>query len=221
MPTTKPVRKPRASHPLRNLREELGSGGKRLSTYKLSGLVGIPAATLRSIETGRIAFNEDLQQRLRWRGLNWDQKSKHWSFTYNPELALTVDLITSFNRLSRGDDLYQDLEARSLCIQLVTLLDTVPASSYNALVSNLRDTLNRFRVEYKAVGGEEVFAETTPKFTLIPTRSGAQVLDKEFIWRNPPDPHRILDLSALQKSHIRVEEQAQNESFGIVKKTAA
>jgi hypothetical protein len=221
MRASKPTGKTRASNPLRNLRELLGTGGKRLSTYKLSELVGIPSPTLRSIEIGRNAFSEGIQQRLRWRGLNWDQTTKRWVFTYNPELPLTIDLITSFNRLSRGSDLFQDLDARALCIKLITLLHTVPVLSYSALVLNLQDVLNRLRVEYKAVGEEKVFAETTPKFCLVETPSGAQTLVKEYTGKNLPEPDQLLNFSNLRKWHVRPEEETQSDNLRIVQDSAA
>jgi hypothetical protein len=212
MRTSISVKKVSSSNPLRALREQLGSGGKRLSTYKLAELIGISGATLRSVEAGKNAFTEAIQQRLRWRGLNWDPQTGSWSFTYNQDLPLSVDLFAAFARLGRGSDDFQDLDAEALCIQLVSLLQAVPASAYNACVFRLRDFLEQLRVEYQAEDLKEVFAKNTPRYYFIETRSGAVTLVKEYPGKKQQS-HKPLDLSYMRKSKsaIRWDEEKHGE----------
>jgi hypothetical protein len=199
MRSPNPAKKVSGSNPLRVLREQLGSRGKRLSTYKLSELIGVPGPTLRSIEAGKNAFTEGIRQRLRWRGASWDEKTKRWTFTYNASLPLTTDLLLSFRRLGRGSPFFQQLDARAICIQVITLLDAVPAADYLASVLRLRDFLQQLRSEYKVEGLDEFAAETKPKIEYRETRSGARFLHKEYSFKNSPDPDRVYDLCYLQK----------------------
>jgi hypothetical protein len=193
-----------ASNPLRDLREKLSSNGKRLSTYKLSVLVGIPSATLRSIEAGRNAFTDGLQQRLRKRGIAWNPKSKQWFFAFNPKLDLTVELIMAFNRLSRPSDLYQDVDADVLCRKTIDLLSAVPAAQYNVLLLDLHQTIEQLAKTYRVEG----FASATPKYSWIMSPSGAQVLDKEYSGPGLGDAEKLLDLRDRRKWTPPPEKQA-------------
>jgi hypothetical protein len=195
------------SSPLRDLRKELGSDGKRLSTYKLSVLVDIPSATLRSIEAGKNAFTDGLQQRLRRRGIGWNPKTKRWFFAFNPGLDLTVELIMSFNRLSRPDGLYQDVDAHVLCRKMLDLLSAVPAAQYNTLLLDLHQAIEQLAKTYHTEGIEKAFASATPKYSWIVTRSGAQVLDKEYSGPGLGDPEKLLDLRDRRKSTLPGEAQ--------------
>jgi hypothetical protein len=196
------------STPLRVLRELLGARGKRLSTYKLSVLVGIPSATLRSIEAGKNAFTEGIQQRLRRRGIAWNPKTKRWFFAFNPNLDLTVDLIMSFIRLSRPSDLYQDVDADALCRKMIDLLNAIPATQYNTLLLDLHQAIEQLAKSYHVEGIENAFASATPKYSWIVTPSGAQVLDKEYSGTDLGDPKKLLDLRDRRKSTLPREAQA-------------
>jgi hypothetical protein len=212
MKSSKPARALSGSNPLRALRELLGSDAKRLSTYKLSGLVGIPSATLRSIEAGRNAFTDALQQRLRRRGIGWNPKTKRWFFAFNPALPLSVDLIIAYNRLSRPPDpLFQDIDADMVCRGIVALLHAVPTSEYNNLILHLRDSLEGLRQQYHVEGIEKILADMTPKYSWDVTRSGARVLAKGYSGPGQGDPENLLDLRELRKWTPPGEAQAPEE----------
>lgn len=222
MRSPRPSKKVANANPLRALREQLGSRGKRLSTYKLSELINVPSPTLRAIEAGRNALTEGFRQKLRWRGIQWNDKARSWTFTYNPDLPLSVDLLTSVGRLSRGSDDFQDLDAEALCIQLVSLLQAVPASAYSTCVYRFRDFLEQLRVEYHAEGLKEVFAKNTPRYFYLETPSGAQTLVKEYPGKKQ-ESHQRLDLTHMRKSKstIRWDEDEHSESPGAVNQPAA
>src|SRR5215471_7882596 len=93
MPTSKRARK--ETNPLTLLRQQLGSNGRPLSVSKLAALVGVPSATLRSVQLGRRTLNPDLQRRLHWRGVQWVPQSGHWVFTFHHGTPLSLALLES------------------------------------------------------------------------------------------------------------------------------
>jgi hypothetical protein len=193
------VKKVSSLNPLRALRETLGQNGKRLSTYKLADLIEIPSATLRAIESGTNAFTAGLQQRLRRRGIAWDPKNGCWSFAFNPKLSLSVELIVDFNKLGRPNALWQDIDAHMAARRIVALLDAVPATEYNVMLSDLHETLEQFRQRYHANRAEKTFAETALKYSYTPTPSGAQTLTRGYSGKDQGDIDNLLDLRELRK----------------------
>jgi hypothetical protein len=198
--------------PLTQLRKQLGSEGRLLSVNKLGVLSGIPSATLRSVEVNRRSFNLDLQKRLRCRGLDWDQKTKQWRFTYDHSAPLTLPLLESFRRLSRGSDLFQDLDAHALCLKVIGLLHEVPIAAYSSLLLDLHDNLERLREAYHIDGAQQVFQGTTLRYDVRETASGSQILIRGYSGANPPKPEALLDFIGLRKSSVRLDKDEHGES---------
>src|SRR5215470_6372377 len=98
-------------NPLTELRQQLGSNGRPLSVSKLADLVGVPSATLRSVQLGRRTLNPDLQRRMRRRGVQWLSQSGRWVFAYHHDTPISLPLLESFRRLSSaGTATFQQLD---------------------------------------------------------------------------------------------------------------
>ena len=220
MRTRKPKRK--ETNPLTELREQLGADTKRpLSMSKLASLIDVPAATLRSVQLGRRTFNAELQRRMRRRGLEWQPKERRWRFTFS-DTPLSLQLLESFRRLSSGGSvLTQDLDAHALVIRVVSLMQNVEPTSYRSLLLDLLDGLESFLETYKVDGAREDFRETTPWYKTDENEAGGQRLIRGYSWKNPPEAHRLLDLSDKRKSHVVLETDERGESFGAVTQPAA
>lgn len=202
----------RRGNPLIKLRQLLGTADQPFSMNKLAGFVDVPAATLRSVETGRRSFNADLQQRLRRRGLDWDQKAGQWRFTYDHKATLSVSLLESFRRLSRANDLFQDLDAYAVIRRVISLVQQVDESSYRSLLLDLNDALESLRAAYKVNSAQKDFAQTALRYQFIKTASGSETLVKGYSWTNPPESQRLFDFCHLQKSHFKLDEDEHEQS---------
>jgi hypothetical protein len=142
-------------------------------------------------------------------------------FTYDHSAPLTLPLLELFRRLSRGSDLFQDLDARALCLKVIALLHEVPIQAYSGLLLDLHDSLERLREAYHIDGAQQAFRETTLRYHVYETASGAQTLTKEYAGGNPPDTHPLLDFRRLQKSSIRLDEDEQGKTPVPVSHSAA
>jgi hypothetical protein len=176
MPAAK--RSHRSANPLRELRRLLGTETKLLSTDRLGALVAIPAATLRSVEIGRRTFNPDLQKRMRARGLNWDSATKKWFFTFNRDANLSLYLLESVRRLTRGDARSQKDDRECLCKRLTALLEHVSNSAYTDLRLDLDSAFEELLERYQIEEAKPVFQHTALKIEMLKTPSGGQVLKK-------------------------------------------
>jgi hypothetical protein len=207
MPTFR--RKRTTINPLAELRKLLGTEVKPLSTSKLAALVNIPADSLRAVQTARRTFNPEMQRRLRKRGLDWDQKEGKWFFTYDRNAPLSLPLLESFRRLSRGDGFFQDLDLDAVIRRVIALVQRVDEQAYRSLLLDLNDALESFRETYKVDGAQEEFAQTELRFEFVKTPSGAQTLVKKFSGGNPRDVSLLLDHRRKRKSHVVLEETAE------------
>jgi hypothetical protein len=211
----------RRGNPLTELRQLLGTAGRSLSMSKLAAFADVPAATLRSVETGRRSFNADLQKRLRRRGLDWDQKAGRWFFTYDRNAQLSVSLLESFRRLSRGDNMFHDLDAYAAMRRVVSLVQQVDESDYRSLLLDLNDALESLRAAYKVNGAQKDFAETELRYQYLKTASGSETLVKGYSWPEPPKLHRLFDLCRLQKSSVHLDESDQDKTPASATRPAA
>jgi hypothetical protein len=220
MRTPKP-RPRKKANPLTELRQLLGSDARPLSMSKLALLADIPAATLRSVEIGRRTFNQDLQRRMRRRGLEWQPKDRRWRFTFG-DAELSLALLESFRRLSSGGSaLLQDLDAHALATRLVSLMQNVEPTSYRSLLLDLHDSLESFREVYRIEGAQEDFRETTPWYKTEENDAGGQKLIRGYSWKNSPEAHQLLDLTDRRKSHVVLETDEQGDAFATITQPAA
>jgi hypothetical protein len=176
MPSAK--RAQRSANPLKELRRLLGTQAKLLSTDRLGSLCGVPGASLRSVETGRRPFTVELQKHLRSRGLEWDQKSGEWFFTFDHNTPLSLYLLESVRRLTRGDARSQKDDRESLCKRLTALLEHVPDSAYTGLRLDLDRSLEELLERYQIDGAKPVFGQTALKIEMRRTSSGSDHLVK-------------------------------------------
>ena len=203
---------------LTDLRRQLGADTKPITTRRLGELIGVPPATLRSVQAGRTKLSVQLQQRMRKRGVEWDQKSRKWIFSYNREVPLSPRLLEMFARLKAGSSLFQDLDCRALFLRIISLMQTVGEQSYASLLLDMHDALDRLTALYDIKVKEEKFADWSPRYSLVETDSGDQTLEKSYSWTKPPEPHRIFDLTDYQQ-YVRVPEQ--DEQATAIKPAAA
>jgi hypothetical protein len=204
MRTTKSRRK--QTNPLTQLRQILGSDARPLSVSKLGLLVDIPAASLRSVETGRRTFNPDLQRRMRRRGLEWLPETKRWVFAFNHQTPLSLPLLESFRGLSSaGTATFQQLDIEALKRRIAALMENVAPTSYRDLLLDLHDALENFLEAYKVEGAQEDFRETTLWYKPIENDAGGQRLIKGYNWQNPPD---LIDEEKAGESSVSISQSA-------------
>jgi transcriptional regulator with XRE-family HTH domain len=220
-----PKRTQKPSNPLKLLAKKLGSETKPISMEKIARLTDVAPATLRSVELGLRKFSPEIQQRMRQRGLEWDEKRSTWFFTYDHEADLTLPLLESFRRLSRGDDRFQDLDAHAMTEKLISLLQKVPVGAYVDLLLDLNATLDRLREAYEVEDAIELFKQRKLKYWVEQTPSGGQNLVKQYSWPNPPKWKELLNHSRLKKSKPMPgeddDEEAENTTPQLVPKSAA
>jgi hypothetical protein len=177
MPAAKPTKK---TNPLKELRRLLGTETKLLSTERLGALVGVPGASLRSVETGRRPFTLELQKRMRSRGLEWDPVAKRWLFTYDHKTSLSLYRLEEFRRLTRGDDNSQKQDLESLYKRVEALMKHVPDSAYTDLLLDLQSVLEELRERYQVEGAKQTFGQSAVKYEIVKTRSGSETLVKSY-----------------------------------------
>jgi len=200
----------KSTNPLKLLSEKLGSQSKALSMEKIAQLTGVASGTLRSIELGLRKFSPEIQQRMRQRGLEWDLKTGQWFFTYDHKAELSLYLIETFRRLSRGDRYSQDLDAHAACEKVLSLLHGVAAGDYTNLLLDLHAALERLCQTYKVEGSQKLFAERSLRYWLQPTKSGGKVLVKGFSSSNFPE--ELLNFSDQRKSDVSFEEDERRQT---------
>jgi hypothetical protein len=201
-------RRAKKTSPLVELRTQLGS----ISISRLAALVDIPAATLRSVESGRRTFNPDLQKRMQRRGLEWQPKARRWVFAFHHETPLSLSLVEAFWRISSGGSaLFQDLDVHAIIRRLIALMQGADPAAYRNLLLDVHDSLERLRGAYKVDQAKEEFQQTTLWFKLIENDAGGQRLARGYSWKNSPDPHRLFDFRDKQKSQVALEDEGENE----------
>jgi hypothetical protein len=179
---------------------------------KLAAFADIPAASLHSTEGGRRSFNPEMQQRLRRRGLDWDQKEGKWYFTFDHGATLSLSLLEAFRRLSSGGSpLFQDVDAHMATWRVIALMQQVEPSRYRDLLLDINDALENLRVVYKVDDEQKVFAQTELRYRLVKTKSGGETLSKNYSWPAPPDPRQLLDHSKLRLSSVYIDEERDEE----------
>jgi hypothetical protein len=183
---------------LRKLQEQLGSVSRPVSLAKISRLGGVPAGTLRAIESGRRTFSLQIQERMRECGFQWDEKNGRWFFTYDHKAELSLHLLETFRRLSRGDNRSQDHDAHVVCEKAISLLQEVSVAEYTNFLLDFNSCLDRLRATYKIEGAKKIFDRRLLKYLVLPTRSGGQTLVKSFASNEFPE--QLLDFSAKRKS---------------------
>lgn len=208
----------KSSNPLKLLSEKLGSKAKPLSMEKIGRLTNVAPGTLRSIELGRRAFSPEIQERMRQRGLEWDQKSGQWFFTYDHQAELSLYLLETFRRLFRGDDTSQDHDAHVACEKVISLLREVAVVDYTNLLLDLSASLDRLRETYKVEGSNELFKKRLLRYWFRPTASGGQQLVKGFSSSN--FPKQLLNFSDERKSRDPFDEEEHGERSAAVQPAA-
>ena len=208
----------KSSNPLKLLSEKLGSKAKPASMEKISRLTNVASSTLRAIELGTRTFSPEIQERMCQRGLEWDQKSGQWFFTYDHQAELSLYLLETFRRLSRGDNISQDHDAHVACEKVISLLREVAEVDYTNLLLDLNASLDRLRATYKVEGSKELFKQRLLKYWVRPTASGGQILVKGFSSSNFPE--QLLNFSDKRKSTIRWDEEEHGESSNSVQPAA-
>ena len=188
----------KASNPLRLLSEKLGSKAKPISMQKIGRLTNVAPSTLRSIELGMRIFSPKIQGRMAQAGLQWDEKTGRWFFTYDHQAELSLYLLETFQRLSRGDNTSQDHDAHVACEKVISLLREVAAADYTNLLLDLNASLDRLRETYKVEGSKKIFEQRLLRYWVRPTASGGQQLVKGFSTSN--FPKQLLDFSDKRKS---------------------
>jgi hypothetical protein len=206
-------------NPLKLLSETLGSKTKPVSIEKIARLMNIPPGTLRSIELGLRKFSPEIQERMLARGLEWDPQAGRWLFTYDHEAELSLHLLETFRRLSRGDDFSQDHDAHVACEKAISLLREVEPADYTNFLLDLNASLNRLRETYKIEGSKQIFERRSLRYWVRPTASGGQQLIKGFASNNFPE--QLLDFSDERKWRVALDEDEHSESPGAVNQPAA
>jgi hypothetical protein len=185
---------------------------------KIGRLTNVSPGTLRSIELGRRAFSPEIQERMRQRGLEWDQQTGQWFFTYDHQAELSLYLLETFRRLFRGDDTSQDHDAHVACEKVISLLREVAVVDYTNLLLDLNASLDRLRETYKVEGSKELFKQRLLRYWVQPTASGGQILVKGFSWTNFPE--KLLNFSDKRKSSATLDEAEHGESSSAVQPAA-
>jgi hypothetical protein len=108
-----------------------------------------------------------------------------------------------------------------VCLRVIALLHEVPITAYSSLLLDMHDNLERLHEAYRIDGARRVFQETTLRYHVNETESGAQTLVKEYAGGNPPDPQRLLDFSGLQRSSVRLDDGERGETSVPVVHSAA
>jgi hypothetical protein len=179
-------------NPLLELRRQLGCPPKLLSAERLGQLTGCSAGTLRNVESGFRSFSSELQKHLRSRGVEWDQASGEWYFTFDRDAQLSVYLLESLRRLTRGDARSQNDDRECLCKRLTALLEHVSDSAYTDLRLDLDRSLEELLERYQIEGAKPVFQQTALKIKMEKNPSGSDHLIK-----SRSGPMGTIDVSEL------------------------
>jgi hypothetical protein len=115
---------------------------------------------------------------MRSRGLEWNQKSGKWFFTFDHDSSLSLYLLESLRRLTRGDATSQKDDGECLRKRLTALLEHVSDSAYTNLRLDLDWMLEELLERYQIEGAKPVFQQTALKIEMLKTRSGSEVLVK-------------------------------------------
>jgi transcriptional regulator with XRE-family HTH domain len=165
-------------NPLLELRCKLASSTKPLSSERLGQLIGVSGGTLRNVESGFRSFSPQLQRQLRVRGLEWDEKAGRWFFTYDRDAPLSLWLLETFHRLSRGDKGFQRLDQNAAVERVKALLELVSDAKYKDLLLELNASLQELYEDFEITAAKEVFERTALKFTYRKDPSGTETLIK-------------------------------------------
>jgi hypothetical protein len=162
-------------------------------------MTGIPSSTLRNIEAGLRPMATEVTEQLRIHGMQWDEKTQRWVFSYAPELPLDIWLIDEFHRMARGSSIFQDLDVRAMIFPMIGLLHNVSDADYCALQADLRAAMDELRHRYDVKGADDFFAQSAGRYSIIKTKSGSKHLAKEYSGTLSA-VERLLDFMIYSKS---------------------